>query len=56
MFSNKLFDNDIDRLMGHENLGEQVGSDILSPRRFAVMKDYLNMLPQRIGLEAFIHV
>lgn len=56
MFSGKLFDNDIDRLMGHENLGEQVGSDTLSPRRFAVMKDYLNMLPQRIGLEAFIHV
>ncbi|CAI85522.1 hypothetical protein [Pseudoalteromonas translucida] len=56
MFSDKLFDNDIDRLMGHENLGERLGSDILSPRRFALMKDYLNMLSQRIGLEALIHV
>ncbi|MBO7926368.1 hypothetical protein J5X91_08805 [Pseudoalteromonas sp. K222D] len=56
MFSDKLFDNDIDRLMGHENLGERLGSDRLSPRRFALMKDYLNMLPQRLRLKEFIYV
>lgn len=56
MFSGKLFDNDIDRLMGHENLGERLGSDRLSPRRFALMKDYLNMLPQRLRLKEFIYV
>jgi hypothetical protein len=56
MFSSKLFDNDIDRLMGHENLGERLGSDTLSPKRFALMKDFLNMLAQRFGLEVLIHV
>lgn len=56
MFSNKLFDNDIDRLMGHENLGERLGSDMLFPERFTAMKSYLNTLPQRLGLEALTHV
>lgn len=56
MFSNKLFDSDTDRLMGHANLGEHLGSDILSPRRFALMKDYLNMQSQRLGLGVLIYV
>ena len=56
MFSSKLFDNDIDRIMGHENMGERLGSDRLSPRRFALIKDYLNMLPQRLRLRKFIYV
>ena len=56
MFSDKLFDNDIDRLMGHENLGERLGSDMLSPKRFSALKTYLNTLPQRLGLEALTHV
>lgn len=56
MFSDKLFDNDIDRLMGHENLGERLGSDTLFPARFDAMKRFLNTLPKRLGLEVLKYV
>ena len=56
MASDKLFDNDIDRLMGHENLGERLGSDTLFPARLAVMKHFLNTLPKRLGLEVLKYV
>ena len=55
-FSEKLFDQDIDRLMGHENLGERLGSDMLFPARFNAMKSYLNSLPERLGLKALTYV
>ncbi len=56
MFSDKLFDNDIDRLMGHENLGERLGSDTLFPARLDAMKHFLNTLPKRLGLEVLKYV
>lgn len=56
MFSDKLFDNDIDRLMGHENLGERLGSDTLFPARFEAIKSFLNTLPKRLGLKVLKYV
>lgn len=54
--SKHLFSHDIDRLMGHENLGERLGSDTLFPQTLVAMKTYLNTLPQRLRLEAFSYV
>lgn len=49
--SEKLFDQDIDRLMGHEKLGEHLGSDFISPANFSALKAYLNTLPKRLMLK-----
>ena len=56
MFSDKLYDNDIDRLMGHENLGERLGSDMLFSPRFEAIKGFLNTLPKRLGLKDLTYV
>ncbi|MBH0002725.1 hypothetical protein [Pseudoalteromonas sp. SWYJZ12] len=54
--SEKLFDQDIDRLMGHEKLGEHLGSDFLSPAKFNELKTYLNTLPKRLKLKVMTYV
>ncbi|MGP4933522.1 hypothetical protein ACTXIM_16510 [Pseudoalteromonas nigrifaciens] len=47
---------DIDRLMGHENTGEHLGSDIMFPKNIDVLKAYLNGLDQHIGVKELHYV
>lgn len=54
--STRLHDQDVDRLMGHSNLGEHLGSDQIFPATFEAMKAYLNQLPQRLGLKDIVYV
>ncbi|MCR9532978.1 hypothetical protein [Vibrio alginolyticus] len=54
--STRLLDQDIDRLMGHENLGEHLGSDMIFPETFDAMKVYLNQYAERLGLQEFAYV
>ncbi|PFG45461.1 hypothetical protein ATG66_3752 [Vibrio sp. ES.051] len=54
--STRLLDQDIDRLMGHENLGEHLGSDVIFPDTFEAMKVYLNQYAERLGMQEFAYV
>ncbi|MGO2182513.1 MAG: hypothetical protein ACTH36_09385 [Pseudoalteromonas nigrifaciens] len=47
---------DVDRLMGHENTGEHLGSDIMFPKNIEVLKAYLNGLDQHIGVKELHYV
>ncbi|MBY8203932.1 hypothetical protein KW531_00585 [Vibrio fluvialis] len=49
--SARLLDNNIDRLMGHEALGEHLGSDSVFAHTVEAMKTYLNQYSQRLGLK-----
>lgn len=54
--SARLLDQDIDRLMGHETLGEHLGSDVLFPSTVQAMKAYLNAYADNLGLKELVHV
>ncbi|MDW3056482.1 hypothetical protein [Vibrio sp. 1978] len=54
--STRLLDQDIDRLMGHEKLGEHLGSDMIFPETFDAMKVYLNQYAERLRMQKFAYV
>lgn len=51
MNSTRLYDQNIDRLMGHACLGEHLGSDQIFPHTFRSMMAYLNDYVSRLGFK-----
>ncbi|NVC92338.1 hypothetical protein FC650_01495 [Vibrio natriegens] len=54
--STRLLDQDIDRLMGHQALGEHLGSDMIFPETVEAMKRYLNHYEAGLHLKELPYV
>lgn len=52
----RLLDQDIDRLMGHSNFGEHLGSDNIFPATVNKLMNYLNSIPVSLGLKEMHYV
>lgn len=54
--SARLLDQDVDRIMGHESIGEHLGRDVVFPFTVNTIKTYLNHYATRLSLKEFIYV
>ena len=52
----RLFDDNIDRLMGHSNHGEHLGSDNIFPETVNALMNYLNSVPISLQLREMHYV
>lgn len=52
----RLLDDDIDRLMGHSNFGEHLGSDNIFPATVNKLMNYLNSIPASLSLREMHYV